>query len=373
VVIGCAVERDPRRFLSLPGVAASLGTREKFELPRLVRSGLPVGGTVVRRGGVGRLGARLDRRGIRGFGGRRRACLKIQDGCDYRCAYCIIPSLRGRSVSRPPDEIVAEARGLIEAGYREIVLTGIHIGLYGRDLEPRRTLASLLRTLLAGTSGARIRLSSIDAFEIGEDLIGTMAGSDRVCRHLHIPIQSGSPRILRAMGRRGTVEQFLEVCERARRAMPSLGLGTDVIVGFPGETEDDFERTRELVESVPFAYGHVFPFSARPGTRAHRLVGGRVPAAAVRARAEEIRRIAERSGRAFRAGLAGSREEVLVERGRGGLYEGRCSNYVKAFVRGDGLVEGERLPVRIGGVLEDGVDAVGLAHGEARRRTGTTG
>ncbi len=356
IVVGCAVEREPEKFSNLPGVDLSLGTKEKYDLSDLLglRGSRELPHVLV--GGVKSGKTPFGKGRIEYFGGRRRAFLKIQDGCDYPCTYCVVPSVRGRSVSRTPAEIVDEARSLIAAGFYEIVLTGIHIGLYGRDLSPRGSLSGLVELLLAETEESRFRLSSVDAHEVTDDLIRLVTGSKRVCRHLHIPLQSGSPKILRAMARKSSVTSFMEVCARLADSEPSIGLGTDVIVGFPGESDADFELTRRVIAEVPFSYAHIFPFSPRPGTPASEMAGGMPRSGVVRERAKELKSIAAEKAGVFRERLAGIEEEVIVERKRGRVHVGRCSNYLKAYFLADRVKVGGMFPVRIVGRWRDGVE-----------------
>ncbi len=356
VVVGCAVERDPDRFAGLPGVELSLGTKEKYNLPRLLGRERNGGGLRIRHEEASSSGNLSEPGGLHDFKGRKRAFLKIQDGCNYGCSYCIIPAVRGRSVSRSADAIIEEARSLISSGFREIVLTGIHIGLYGRDLSPQSSLVGMVEKLLGRTVGARFRLSSLDAPEAGSDLISLMAESDRVCNHLHIPLQSGSPRILKAMRRRGSVELFKEVCSRAVEALPSIGLGTDLIVGFPGETAADFEDSLRIVEEIPFSYAHIFPYSPRPGTPACEMKNDAVQDGVIRERAALLGKLAAESGREFRVRQAGNQEKIIVEKKEGTCYVGRCSNYTRAYLRCDHVMPGELVDVSVGAPIRDGVE-----------------
>ncbi|MBT8478126.1 MAG: MiaB/RimO family radical SAM methylthiotransferase [Gemmatimonadetes bacterium] len=261
----------------------------------------PIGGVLLRS----------NRRGSRGW-------MKIQDGCDRRCSFCATRIARGVSRSRSPDELVAEAR-LLSESHTEIVLTGIHIGHYGLDLEPRTNLAGLCRSLLNGAPGVRFRLGSIEATEIDDDLVDLLAGSEGLMApHLHVPLQSGSDEVLRRMRRWHTREQYrhrvLEIADRVR----PLGLGADIIVGFPGETEADHARTRSLVAELPYTYLHVFPYSVRAGTHAADLPG-RVPAAVAAERSRELRELGVAKGSAHAAKRAGSEALVAVETENVGL------------------------------------------------------
>ena len=257
---------------------------------------------------------------------RARALLKVQDGCSSGCTYCILPGVRGAERSVPLDEACAELRTLLDAGYREVVITGIHLGNYGRDSGGKRLLAELVRKAAgaAGESGARVRLSSVEATEVDDELLDAMRRPS-VCPHLHLPLQSGDAGVLRAMGRGYSPEEFLERVRRAREALAAPAMTTDVIVGFPGEDGPAFERTRELVKEVAFSRLHVFPFSPRPGTPAAALPG-KASASVAKERAAELRELGAALVGRFARAMVGRECEVLVEDGSKG-YTGR---YVRA-------------------------------------------
>ncbi|MYJ67220.1 MAG: radical SAM protein [Gemmatimonadetes bacterium] len=281
-------------------------------------------------GGLVQLGARspLDRGHLESVGatvlrrraGATRGWLKVQDGCDRKCAFCATRLARGRSRSRHPDEVVAEARVLART-HPELVITGVHIGHYGRDLAPRTTLTALVRRLLdevAGTSPApRFRLGSIEATEIDDGMLGLLAESGgRLAPHLHMPLQSGADPVLRNMRRWHTREQYRRrALEIAARISP-LGLGADIITGFPGESPADHADTIALVRELPFTYLHVFPYSPRDGTAAMRL-DGRVPERVSRERGRELRDLAAEKAARYTRGRGRAEVEVVME-GRGG-------------------------------------------------------
>ncbi len=257
VVMGCYATRAPNEVVALPGVAEVV--TDKRELPDL----------------LGRFGVVDIPTGIAHFGNRHRAYLKVQDGCLLRCSYCIIPQVRPHVISRPVDEILDEARRLIANGYRELVLTGVHLGHYGVEQNRHKPksqwvrLSHLVRRVVQLEGDFRVRLSSIEATEVTRELIDTMAEfPEKICPHLHICLQSGSDRILRKMRRRWSTRMFLDRCELLRQAMPLPALTTDAIVGFPGETDEDFQATCQVIRAAGFSKIHVFPFSARKGTPA---------------------------------------------------------------------------------------------------------
>ncbi|MCH7725753.1 MAG: MiaB/RimO family radical SAM methylthiotransferase, partial [Planctomycetes bacterium] len=301
VVMGCYATRAPDEVAALPGVSEVV--TDKRELPDL----------------LGRFGVVDIPTGISRFGNRHRAYVKVQDGCLLRCSYCIIPHVRPQMTSRPMDHILAEVRRLVENGYREIVLTGIHLGHYGVDWNWRKPksewirLSDLLQRIVNLEGGFRVRLSSIEATEVTRELIGVMAEfPDRVCPHLHICLQSGSDRILRKMKRRWGTRRFIDRCHLVQESLDHPALTTDVIVGFPGETDDDFERTCEVVREVGFSKLHVFPFSARRGTPAADLPA-QISKKMKSARSRQLAAIENERRFAYFEKLVGRRLQVLVE------------------------------------------------------------
>ena len=302
----------------------------------------PIGGALLRS----------NRRGSRGW-------LKIQDGCDRKCSFCATRLARGGSRSRPPEEIVAEARTQAEA-HAELVLTGIHIGHYGFDLGAGARLSGLVAKLLESVPGVRFRLGSIEATEIDDALLALMEGSGgALAPHLHVPMQSGSDPVLRRMRRWHTREQYRRrVLEIVERVAP-LGLGADVIAGFPGESEEDHSATRELIRELPFTYLHVFPWSPREGTHAASLED-RVPRETAAARALELREIGIEKGTAHAAARVGQRALVAVESPSSGL----SGDYLRVRLRGPGLEPGSLKPMLLSGTATDlraGAGATGRA------------
>ena len=246
---------------------------------------------------------------------RRRAFLKVQDGCDARCAFCVIPSVRGRSRSVPTGAAVAEAARLAGRGYRELVLAGIHLSSYGRDLEPKRSLLELLKALEAGAPSVRLRLSSLDPRLTDEALVSHLTSSPAVRPHFHLSLQHAAPAVLRAMGRPVEPGSYQRLLDELKRASPDAALCADLIVGFPGETEAEFEELRAFVEASPLTYVHAFPYSPRRGTPAADLPA--LPAGVVTARAGALRRLSEAKDLSFRRGLAGREFEAVVIRRKG--------------------------------------------------------
>lgn len=348
VLTGCLANADPAAAAELHGVDAVLGNADKAELAELLDR-LPASSPVLDPGldpasgsGASRSPAlvsvsALTRRmpftplSPATSTGRARAQLKVQDGCNYRCAFCIVPSVRGGSRSLPVADAVAQARRLVAAGVPELVLTGIHLGTYGRDLRPRVRLSGLVAALLPHLGPARLRLSSIDPHEVDDDLLELLAEHPRsICRHLHLPVQAGDDGVLRRMRRGHTAGAFAELVERAVARVPGVAIGSDVIVGHPGEDEAAFERGEALLRSLPLSYLHVFSFSRRRGTAAFAMDDA--PPSAERARrSARLRALSTALGAARHREAAGRVADVVVHRSprRDGVYEALTDDYLR--------------------------------------------
>ncbi len=267
-------------------------------------------------------------------GEHTRPTLKIQDGCNHRCAYCVIPFVRGNSRSLAPDRVVEEVRSLINGGAREIVLSGINLGSYGLDLVARVSLESVLRRVLAETPLERLRLSSIEPMDVTEDLLRFIALEPRTAQHLHMPLQSASNRILSAMHRWYRAEHYERRIDLIREFLPDAAIGADVIAGFPGETKGDFADTAAFIERLPFAYLHVFSFSPRPGTAAAALPHQVAPAE-IRARARDLRALSVKKAAKFCAGQSQRTHRVLtLNRSGEDWTESLTGNYLKVRIPG---------------------------------------
>lgn len=365
-VAGCYAQAAPDRVAAIPGVDLVLGNGEKANLLAHLAHAAENGGARVLVGEVG------GRRRIDDYGpgvdpDRTRAFLKVQDGCAYRCSFCVVPMVRGGNRSQRPERILAELRRLHAAGFPEVVLTGIHLGTYGRDLSPPTSLSELCGQIGALEGAPRIRLSSLDPHEVKPDLIRLLAESPRFCRHLHLPLQSGDEGILRRMRRGHTAAQFRELVERLAREVPGIAVSGDVIVGFPGEDDRAFQRTYDLLEALPVAGLHVFSYSRRPGTDAagysHQV------AKAVKAeRSRALRALAARKALAFRRRFLGETLTVVVldRRGSDGLLEGLSDNYLRVWFPGEPSLGGRVVPVRV-----EEVTGRGLLGSLRPARTGT--
>jgi threonylcarbamoyladenosine tRNA methylthiotransferase MtaB len=333
VVTGCWAQTSPADVAALGGVDLVVGNADKARLPDLLADLTRAGAPRVEVSDIA--GARLEPVAPR-TGGRARAFLKVQDGCQHRCAFCVVPLARGRSRSLDPARVEEHVRALVAAGHPEVVLTGVDLGHYGADLLPRTGLAVLLARLVTIEGLRWLRLSSMLPAYFTDDVLEIVTASPAIAPHLHVPLQSGSDRVLRAMRRPYTAAMYRGLVERLADAIPRLGLGADVIAGFPGETEDDFAETSALVEALPFSYLHVFPYSARRGTEAAGRPG-RVPAGTAAARAGRLRAIAAVKNRRFRESMLGRVEDVLVleERDRAtGDLVGLTGNYMEVTFRG---------------------------------------
>jgi len=273
--------------------------------------------------------------------GHTRAFLKLQEGCDQFCTYCIVPFSRGRSRSVEPRRVIDAIDGLHARGFKEVILSGVHLGSYGCDMDPPIRLEALLEMLAERSPIGRIRLSSIDPEELSDDLISIVADSAKFCPHFHLPLQAGDDGILTRMRRRYTTADYRERVTRIIVAMPNAAIGTDVIAGFPGESDEEFERGFSYIESLPLAYLHVFPYSVRAGTTAAKFAD-RVPPAVIKRRAAALRELGEIKKRRFAAAAAGKRLKVLLEKQDDGRLEGYSRNYVRVATAGPaGLVNHE--------------------------------
>jgi threonylcarbamoyladenosine tRNA methylthiotransferase MtaB len=337
VVTGCWAQTSPDEVAALPGVDLVVGNADKDRLPDLLER---VDATGMHVSDITR--AKMSETApVARWHGRSRAFLKIQDGCQHRCAFCVVPLARGISRSLDPKVVLDQARLLVEAGHLEIVLTGVDLGHYGADLLPRTTLAALLRALVEIPGLRWVRLSSLLPAYFTPELIEIVTGSPFVAPHFHIPMQSGSARVLRLMRRPYDARMYRALVERLSAARPGLGLGADVIAGFPGESEQDFAETTACVEALPFSYLHVFPYSPRKGTEAVGL-GGQLDQRTIARRSRALRELGGAKGDAFRRRLVGTTQDVLVletrDRATGALV-GLTGNYVEvAFPGPDSLV-----------------------------------
>lgn len=277
---------------------------------------------------------------------RTRALVKIQDGCNSFCSYCIVPFVRGAVKSRNPEEVIKEIKELEKSGYKEIVLTGVHLGAYGIDLGGGWDLYKVLRLILENCSIPRIRLSSLEPADFDEKLISLTASSQRLCRHFHLPLQHASDRILNLMRRGYTSFEFRKILDTISSSLPDCAITTDVMVGFPGEEEEDFQILRQFIEEAPFSRLHVFKYSSRPGTDAANFKG-KVPPEIKEARSNELIALSEKKTLTFMQKFTGKTLDVLIEEDRNtcGFLEGITGNYIQVIIDGGDELKGQLLPV----------------------------
>ena len=344
IATGCYAELTPEDLVDLPGVEMVAGNREKDRLERLI-SDSPMGTKATGPA------SSVPRE-------RTRALVKIQDGCDNACTYCIIRVARGPQRSRPADEILAEVQARLAAGHQEVVLTGVHIGAFGRDRQQgpgEQDLWGLVGQILAETDVPRLRLSSIEPWDLSEKAFRHWE-DPRLCRHLHLPLQSGCNATLRRMARRYTAAEFDAWVTAARSAIPGLALTTDLIVGFPGETDEEFAESLAFVQKIGFSRVHVFPYSLRPGTPAARMPE-QVPAQIKAERARAMRDVASASLRAFSQRFIGQTLEVLWESVREGqngpMWSGLTDNYLRVTTLSSANLANRLLSTRLVTLTDD--------------------
>jgi threonylcarbamoyladenosine tRNA methylthiotransferase MtaB len=281
---------------------------------------------------------------------RTRPTLKIQDGCDARCSFCVIPSVRGESRSLPPEKVLEQVKQLVDTGYQEVVLSGINLGGYGRDLDRRTNFLGMVERILGETSIARIRISSIEPMDVSPALICLVAGEPRMAQHFHVPLQSGCDRILRMMNRRYWTRHYAERLLAIREQVPNAAIGADVMVGFPGETDQDHAASLRFIETLPYTYLHIFPFSARPGTPAATStaqVNGRIS----RERSQEIRTVITAKRQAFFAAQVGQSTPALtLDEQDAGAPVALTTNYLKVILPGCEVPPNRLVNVSIGRV-----------------------
>lgn len=292
---------------------------------------------------------------------KTRAFLKVQEGCDNYCTFCVIPFARGRLKSRRQEDAVKEAAELARRGYKEIVLTGIHLGNYGKDLHDGTSLSTLVDALLAIPGLVRIRLGSIESVELSPELVHIIKTEPRVCAHLHLPLQSGSDEVLRRMHRHYRLQAFKDLVTGLRREIPDLALTTDLIVGFPGETEELFEETLDTLREIRFSGIHVFPYSPRAGTPAA-AYPDQVPGPVKKDRVHRVEMLEKDIARAYRAAFLGKDLRVLAEEEKDGLFEGLSDEYIRVSIRGAGIKRGALYRVRAEALTEEGL--IGTAEEE---------
>ncbi|WP_096153339.1 tRNA (N(6)-L-threonylcarbamoyladenosine(37)-C(2))-methylthiotransferase MtaB [Bacillus sp. FJAT-45066] len=349
-VTGCYAQTSPAEILAIPGVDIVVGTQDRTKMLEYIeqykQERQPINGV----GNImkARVYEELD---VPAFTDRTRASLKIQEGCNNFCTFCIIPWARGLMRSRDPKEVIAQAQQLVDAGYKEIVLTGIHTGGYGEDMKDYN-LAMLLRDLDEQVKGLkRIRISSIEASQITDEVIEVLKSSDKVVRHLHVPLQSGSNTVLKRMRRKYTMEFFGERLDRLKEALPGLAVTSDVIVGFPGETEEEFIETYNFIKEHQFSELHVFPYSKRTGTPAARMED-QVDEEVKNERVHRLIALSDQLAKEYASNFENQVLEVIPEeeykeKPNSGLYVGYTDNYLKVVLEATEEMVGKLVRVKI--------------------------
>lgn len=348
IVTGCYAQLEPEEVASIEGVDVVLGAKEKFQVFDYV-------GSFEKKRYPNVVVSEID--SVNNFGiaystgatERTRALLKVQDGCDYNCSFCTIPLARGASRSQSIEACVAQARTLVEQGYKEIVLTGVNVGDYGK--KSGSSLLALLRHLIPLDGLERLRISSIEPNLLSDEIIELVAHERKLCKHFHIPLQSGSDEILRLMRRRYNTRQYRELIDRIRTRIPDCGIGVDVIVGFPGETDRHFTETQLFLAELPVSYLHVFTYSERPNTPATEYAHPVEPRVRFK-RNKELRILSQKKKQAFYRSVIGRRVEVLMEREvENGMRLGFTDNYVRVALPADETSENEIVEAELTSVV----------------------
>lgn len=344
IVTGCYAQVAAEEVAQIEGVDYVLGNPEKERFLRYIREGKRKTPKidVSEANKVRPLTLRAS-----GSSGRTRANLKVQDGCNNSCSYCIIPKARGISRSLPVYDILQEIDGLVANGYKEIILTGIHLGAYGLDLYTDTNIAGLIKAIDNRDYPCRFRISSLDPDEVSDELIKVIAESKTICNHLHLPLQSGDDAILNKMNRKYTGKLFAERVEKVLNSISEVSIGVDVIVGFPGESEQEFLTTYSLLESLPIAYMHIFPFSKRKGTLAADFPN-QIDAGVIKERCERLRILDKTKRKGFYEKFIGKKLAVLTETSldkETGFSTGRSRNYIPFLIKGDNKIKNIEIDV----------------------------
>ena len=350
IVTGCYAQVNPSEIGRMQEVDLILGNMEKEDVIDYVKNmekSIFVGDISLQ--------TRFRYAWVKRFSDRTRAFLKIQDGCSDRCSYCIVPIARGPNRSAEPPEVIKQIENLTASGCQEMVLSGVHLGTYGKDLNPSINLTCLLKEILDNTSIKRIRLSSIEPMDLPDGLIDLMSSSDRICRHLHIPLQSGSPRILQAMNRDYTPYDYKDLILRIEEKIKGVGIGTDIIAGLPGEGEEDFLATMRLIAELPFSYLHVFPYSIRPGTSAATM-DRQIPERIKKERCKRLRDLGSKKNLDFKKQHIGLTLKILIEEEEDketGLLRGLSDNYLRVLLKGEDSLKNKIVDVAVEGLKGD--------------------
>lgn len=353
-VAGCYAQISPEQIEAIEGVNVIVGTQDRHRIVELVEQ-------VGQSKGITNIVTNIMKadhfEDIPLFGttvGRTRSFLKIQEGCTNFCTYCIIPYARGPLRSRPLESVTREAEKLVAAGFKEIVLTGIHLGAYGRDVQGAITLVDVVKAVLSIEGLIQLRLGSLESIEVSDELIGIMQQDDRLCRHLHLPLQAGDNQVLKAMNRHYTLEEYQKLIHSIQNKIDNIGISTDIIVGFPGETLEMFENALRFVASMDFSRMHIFPYSRRSGTPAADYAD-QVPEDEKKRRVQIMQELAEKKAIEFQKRFLNCQLTVLFEPEKDGIVEGLTSNYIRVYASGYNGVQGNLCNVKLEKLYRDGI------------------
>lgn len=351
IVTGCYAQLAPDAIAAIEGVNLVIGTNNRHRIVELVEQ---LDSTEKQISVVRNIMEQATFEEMPLYGNeidKVRAFMKIQEGCNNYCTFCIIPYTRGKLKSRRLEDIISEAKRLVDHGYREIVLTGIHLGNYGIELPEKTTLADVVKALLSIPALQRIRLGSIESVEVSDELINLMATEPRFCSHLHLPLQAGSDHILQLMNRHYTLDEFKQLVKRLRSRIEGLVITTDIIAGFPGETDEDFEETMNTVREIGFTHIHAFPYSKREGTPAA-VMAEQVPEAVKKTRVALLNSLSREGFTNYANTLIGQQVDILVEQELNGQYLGFTNDYIH------GTINKELIDCQIGDIVTGVVTAV---------------
>jgi threonylcarbamoyladenosine tRNA methylthiotransferase MtaB len=363
VFTGCYAQLAPDEAAEIEGLDIVLGNANKLDIAKVIKKKLNGDSPWSKEDKTEIFMSDIHKKRVfrtipvSGFQGKTKAFIKVQTGCDEKCAFCTVVRARGKSISDERQNILTNVQEAIDSGYKEITLTGINLGTYGMDKDKPETFSSLVREIVRLPGNFRIRLSSINPMEIDDDLLQQIADEEKICPHLHIPLQSGDDAILAKMRRNYNSGQYLETVHRALEKIPRLGLGADVIIGFPGETEESFENTRQLIESLPFTYLHAFAYSPRKGTEAYGFKSN-LAKTVKKERNKILTELAHEKSLQFRRQLIGKTVTVLFENKRDsatGHLKGHSEHYVPVSVSGGDRLMNQLVLVKIEDVTEQRV------------------
>ena len=368
IVAGCYPQSNPEAFMSIEGVDVILGNQEKLELERYLKDAkkeqlpkvyvnpvrsLSIGNLPLSEeasNGVNKTAESFFHSDLKAFPNRTRAVLKVQDGCSAFCAFCIVPYVRGKARSARPEWVIKQINNFVDAGYKEVVLSGVSLGTYGKDILPKKSLSWLIKEILEQTKIQRIRISSVEPEDVTDELIDLVSFEDRICKHLHLPLQSGDDRILHRMKRRYDSAYFKGLVLRIKEKMPDIGLGTDIIVGLPEEDDTAYENSVKMIQELPFTYLHVFSYSMRRGTEAFNFKE-QVPENVKKERSRRLIEIGKNKSMQFKNSFINKTIDALIESEKDkktGMFKGLTGNYLKVFIRSDSnVIKNKIVPVKI--------------------------